>query len=77
MSLYVVFEITYCDIYVIDGHFMLIDADENDKGGLDVVINNFDVETLIIPEKEHTTKTFEDKLCSSMLLFAPVKTSAI
>lgn len=80
-----------CELIESDGHFMLIDAGENDKGelvssylkgigvekldyvigthphsdyigGLDVVINNFDIETVIIPEKEHTTKTFEDLL---------------
>ena len=80
-----------CELIESNGHFMLIDAGENDKGGficsylksvgvekldyvigthphsdhiggLDVVINHFDVETVIIPEKEHTTKTFEDLL---------------
>lgn len=74
-----------------DGHFMLVDAGENDQGeqvvqylknagvtkldyvigthphsdhigGLDTVINAFDVETVILPPKEHTTKTFEDVL---------------
>lgn len=72
-----------------NGHYMLIDAGENDKGkivssylreqgvetldyvigthphsdhigGLDIVIKDFNVEKVILPEKEHTTKTFED-----------------
>ena len=74
-----------------DGHFLLIDAGENDQGdtvisyleeagvealdyvigthphsdhigGLDDVIRAFDVETVILPPVEHTTKTFEDVL---------------
>ena len=74
-----------------DGHFLLIDAGENDQGetvvsylkqagvhkldyvigthphsdhigGLDDVLNAFPAETLILPPKEHTTKTFEDVL---------------
>ena len=73
------------------GHFLLIDAGENDQGdtvisyleeagvealdyvigthphsdhigGLDDVIRAFDVETVILPPVEHTTKTFEDVL---------------
>lgn len=73
------------------GHFLLIDAGENDQGstvvsylkqagvkkldyiigthphsdhigGLDDVIRAFDVEKVILPPIEHTTKTFEDVL---------------
>lgn len=35
---------------------------EDHIGSLDTVINNFDVETVILPPKEHTSKTFEDVL---------------
>ncbi len=74
-----------------DGHFLLVDAGENDQretvvsylkkagvhkldyvigthphsdhiGGLDDVLNSFPTDTLILPPKEHTTKTFEDVL---------------
>lgn len=74
-----------------DGHYMLIDAGENDQGdtvvtylhsqgidmldyvigthphsdhigGLDDVINNFKIGRVILPDAEHTTKTFEDVL---------------
>ena len=74
-----------------DGHFMLVDAGENDQadtvvsylkgqgvealdyvigthphsdhiGGLDKVIDTFDVGKVILPPVEHTTKTFEDVL---------------
>lgn len=74
-----------------DGHYMLIDAGENNKadvviqylnnlqithldyvigthphsdhiGGLDMVIEAFEVDKVILPPKEHTTKTFEDLL---------------
>ncbi len=74
-----------------DGHYMLIDAGENNQGdtvieylqsqnvttldyvigthphsdhigGLDLVIDTFDVGKVILPPKEHTTKTFEDLL---------------
>lgn len=74
-----------------EGHFLLIDAGENDQGstvvsylkqagvkkldyvigthphsdhigGLDDVIRAFDVEKVILPPIEHTTKTFEDVL---------------
>lgn len=73
------------------GHFMLVDAGENDQGdvveaylkqqkvkkldyvigthphsdhigGLDVIIRNFQVDQVILPAREHTTKTFEDVL---------------
>lgn len=73
------------------GHYMLIDAGENDKGslvrdylkqhnvkeldyvigthphsdhigGLDTVMNAFPVKNILLPEKGHTTKTFEDVL---------------
>lgn len=74
-----------------DGHYMLIDAGENNQGttvvnylkeqgvkkldyvigthphsdhigGLDVVINSFDIGKVILPDIIHTTKTFEDVL---------------
>lgn len=35
---------------------------EDHIGGLDTVINNFDIETVIMPEKTHTSQTFEDVL---------------
>lgn len=76
-----------------NGHYMLIDAGENNQGdtvieylrshqvttldyvigthphsdhigGLDLVIDAFDVGKIILPPKEHTTKTFEDLLDS-------------
>lgn len=33
---------------------------EDHIGGLDTVINNFDIETIIMPEVSHTSQTFED-----------------
>lgn len=33
---------------------------EDHIGGLDTVINNFDIETIILPEVSHTSQTFED-----------------
>lgn len=47
-------EITKLD-YVIGTH-----PHEDHIGSLDVVINNFDIETIIMPNKVSTTKTFED-----------------
>lgn len=76
---------------VSEGHYMLIDAGENDQadtvisylrqqgvttldyvigthphsdhiGGLDQVINTFEVDKVILPPVEHTTRTFEDVL---------------
>lgn len=73
------------------GHFMLVDAGENDQGdvvaaylktqnvkkldyvigthphsdhigGLDVIIREFPVDKVVLPPREHTTKTFEDVL---------------
>lgn len=41
--------------YVIGTH-----PHEDHIGSLDVVINNFDIETIIMPNKINTTKTFED-----------------
>lgn len=78
-----------CVLLESDGHFMLIDAGENNKGnlvveylrqqkvetldyvigthphsdhigGLDTVIQNFTIKNVLLPEKEHTTKTYED-----------------
>lgn len=43
--------------YVIGTH-----PHEDHIGGLDDVITSFDVKSVILPEKEHTTKTFEDVL---------------
>lgn len=74
-----------------DGHFMLVDAGENDQGdrvvsylkeqgvrsldyvigthphsdhigGLDTVIKSLDVKKVILPKKEHTSRTFLDVL---------------
>lgn len=76
-----------------EGHYMLVDAGENNKGeivsdylkglgitkldyvigthphsdhigGLDTVIDSFDIGKVILPPKEHTTKTFESLLDS-------------
>lgn len=41
--------------YVIGTH-----PHEDHIGSLDQVIDSFDIKTVILPEKEHTTKTFED-----------------
>lgn len=35
---------------------------EDHIGGLDQVIENFPIETMLLPDKTHTTKTFEDML---------------
>lgn len=43
--------------YVIGTH-----PHEDHIGGLDTVIRAFDIDTVILPEKEHTTQTFEDVL---------------
>lgn len=43
--------------YVIGTH-----PHEDHIGGLDDVINNFEVETVLMPDVAHTTKTFEDVL---------------
>ncbi len=41
--------------YVIGTH-----PHEDHIGSLDAVINNYEIGTLIMPEKAHNTKTFED-----------------
>lgn len=45
--------------YVIGTH-----PHEDHIGGLDAVINTFDIGKIIMPKVEHTTKTFEDVLCA-------------
>lgn len=47
--------------YVIGTH-----PDADHIGGLDAVINSFDVKQVFLPPKEHTTKTFEDVLDAIM-----------
>ena len=48
-----------------DGHYMLIDAGNNDKGTtvqsyLDVVIYKFDCDTIIMPDVANDTRTYDD-----------------
>lgn len=99
-----------CILLDSSGHYMLIDAGNNDDadliidylqkegvekldyvfgthphedhiGSLDTVINEFDIDNIYMPKKEHTSKTFEDVLTAilekDMKVTAPVSGETI
>lgn len=58
--------------YVIGTH-----PHEDHIGGLDNVINSFDIETVIMPKKSHTTKTFEDVITAISNKNLKIKTPVV